>query len=407
MERMAEGWTAERLAWLQGQAAAVGLALSGVTSVEGTTEAEYRDAERLEAWIATGKAGEMDYLKRCDPEGRLLRSAVRVAVPWARSVVLCAMTYRGNGPLSLEAADSGAGWIGRYAWSGSRSPTAPPIVSDDSTPLPASVDAGLHATDYHDVLLKKLRQLETELQSAMPCESRCYVDTGPVVERALAARAGLGWIGKNTTVINQQIGSWTLLASIITSLPVQPGGFAIEAVDRCGSCTRCLEACPTGALIAPRQMDARRCIAYLTIEKKGAIDKDLRAGMGRQVFGCDICQDVCPWNLRAPIEADAEMVARAELINPDLEWLAAMTPAEFRRWFKDSPLERTGHKRLRRNVAIAMGNSGEQRFRERLERWSVAEDAVLAEAAQWALERLQARLPTEDSSELGTKEAVC
>ena len=242
--------------------------------------------------------------------------------------MLCAVNYRSEGPLSTEPADGGAGWIGRYAWSGRER-------ADDG-------ESGLEATDYHEVLLGRLRALEAEIQAAMPCESRCYVDTGPMVERAVAARAGVGWIGKNTTVINQGVGSWTLLASIITSLPVEESGLAVEAADRCGSCTRCLEACPTGALIAPRQMDARRCIAYLTIELKGAVEEGLREGMGRQVFGCDICQDVCPWNRRAPVVRDTAMLPRRQLINPDLEWLAGLTPAEFRRVFRGSPLERTG-----------------------------------------------------------------
>ncbi len=370
-------WTGERVRWLQERAEAAGFTLAGVAAAAGTTVAEGVDGQRFEAWVEAGFAGEMEYLKRRDEVGQLLRSSVSAAVPWARSVVVCAMQYRADGPLSIDRAATGAGWIGRYAWSGTR-----------RLDQPAGAGDSMSATDYHDVLLERLRELEQSIRAEMPCESRCYVDTGPIVERAVAARAGVGWIGKNTTVINEEIGSWTLLASIITSIPMEASGFVMTAADRCGTCTRCLEACPTDALIAPRQMDARRCIAYLTIEKKGAIAEELRAGMGRQVFGCDICQDVCPWNRRAPIAAETAMPPRQELINPDLEWLAGMTSAEFRHWFKGSPLERTGKKRLHRNVAIAMGNSGEERFRERLESWAVGDDAVLAEAAQWALRRL-------------------
>ena len=456
------GWTEERVAWLRERALAAGFSLAGVAAATGESEAEIRDGVRFTDWIEAGFAGEMEWLKRRDAEGRLLRSAVRVALPWARSVVLCALNYRAEGPLSIEAADAGAGWIGRYAWSGrlalvdglgeeqgrqqgrrtrqeqgqeqnagvlrstpasqERSPGTPACAQNDNFKwqgqgLEGSSGMGdLVATDYHEVLLGRLRVLEAEIREVFAgevfgdgagLESRCYVDTGPMVERAVAARAGVGWIGKNTTVINQGIGSWTLLASIITSVPVEASGWAVEAADRCGSCTRCIEACPTDALIAPQQpdapiaprqvdapsapprlMDARRCIAYLTIEKKGAIEEELRVGMGRQVFGCDICQDVCPWNRRAPVVADAEMLPRRELINPDLEWLAGLSPAEFRRWFRGSALERTGRKRMRRNVAIAMGNSGEARFRARLEAWAAEEDAVLAEAARWALGRL-------------------
>lgn len=185
-----------------------------------------------------------------------------------------------------------------------------------------------------------------------------------------------------------------MLGVVVTSLELAPEASAAEAADRCGSCTRCIEACPTDALFLPRaenpvrQMDATRCIAYLTIEKKGAIDPALREGMGRQVFGCDICQDVCPWNRRAPVGTSSGMPVRKELVNPELEWLAAMDGAEFNRWFRGSPLERTRRKRVLRNVAIAMGNSGEVGFAPRLTEWAAGEDEVLAEAAGWALARL-------------------
>jgi epoxyqueuosine reductase len=249
-------------------------------------------------------------------------------------------------------------------------------------------------TDYHDELLRRLRRIEAGLLERTGCNLRCYVDTGPMVERSLAVQAGVGWIGKNTCVIRQGVGSWLLLGVIVTSLPVEEEDAALPAADRCGSCTRCIDACPTDALLgakdaaAPRGMDASRCIAYLTIEKKGAIDEELRAEMGRQVFGCDICQDVCPWNRKAPV-GDAEgMRARRELINPALEWLAAMDGREFKRRFKGSPVERTGRRRLLRNVAIAMGNSGQRRFLQQLEAWSAGEDALLAETAAWARERI-------------------
>ena len=393
-------WTNERVAWLQARATAAGFTLAGVAAAAGHTAAEQVDGDRFERWIEAGFAGEMDYLKRRNEQGQLLRTSIPVAIPWAQSVVVCAINYRAEGPLSTAAAHPDAGWIGRYAWSGTPrqtpgaepSPSRAPIagvssgaLSCDTTPPAAD---HLQPTDYHEVLLSRLHLLEADIQAAMPCQSRCYVDTGPMVERAAAARAGVGWIGKNTTVINQQIGSWTLLASIITSLPVAASGVAIAAVDRCGTCTRCIDACPTDALHVPHQMDARRCIAYLTIEKKGSIDPELREGMGRQVFGCDICQDVCPWNRQTPIVADPAMLPRQQLINPDLEWLAQLTSTEFRQWFKGSPLERTGRKRLHRNVAIAMGNSGQQHFRHRLETWSAGDDPVLAEAARWALTRL-------------------
>jgi epoxyqueuosine reductase len=343
-------------------------------------------------------------------------------MPWARSAIVCAMNYnsaipfvrsedqmaqqpRAASPRSIDPAPPGAGWIARYAWTGR-------TLNDGSTIIP---------TDYHDELLTRLRTIETALLARATCTTRCYVDTGPLVERTLAVGAGIGWIGKNTCLINQQIGSWLLLAVLVTSLPVED---EFAAPDRCGSCTRCIDACPTGALLgskqpgAPRQMDASRCIAYLTIEKKGAIDPSLRAPMGRQVFGCDICQDVCPWNRKpssitpgAPSIAHVamggsspgassiprsvrngweSMQPRPELINPALDWLAAMDAPQFKRHFKGSPLARTGRKRLLRNVAIAMGNSGNARFLPQLEAWAAGDDPVLADAAQWARQRLLA-----------------
>ena len=372
---MVAAWTPELLTWLEQQAAVAGFDKVGVASVDGLTDqTEAREADRFASWVDAGRAGEMQYLKRRDAEGRLLRSSVQVPMPWARSVVVCAVSYFADGPLSSEPAPSGTGWVARYAWSGR-------AAGPD--------DAGkMVGADYHDVLLGRLQVLERALQQHTGAETRAYVDTGPLVERSLAARAGVGWIGKNTCVLNQELGSWLLLATIVTSLPVQGSTLSTAAADRCGSCTRCIDACPTDALVAPREMDATRCIAYLTIEKKGSIVEDLRDAMGRQIFGCDICQEVCPWNGRAVAAADPEMLPRAELVNPDLEDLASMEPRDFRARFRGSPLERTGYKRLRRNVAIAMGNSGDRRFAERLEVWSNGEDATLAEAARWARRRL-------------------
>ncbi len=331
------------------------------------------DAERFEGWVEAGRAGEMEYLKRRNEQGVLLRSGVEVAMPWARSVVVCAVNYNGDGPLSIMPAEEGTGWIARYAWSGRMDEDAGALVP----------------SDYHDEMLIRLRRVEAALHERYACETKCYVDTGPLVERAAAAKAGVGWIGKNACVLNQGLGSWLLLGVIVTSLEVGDGEELQIAADRCGSCTRCIDACPTDALLRPREMDASRCIAYLTIEKKGAIAEELREAMGRQVFGCDICQDVCPWNRKAPVSAREGMLTRREMVNPALEWLAGMDAAEFRRWFKGSPLERTRKKRLHRNVAIAMGNSGEARFVPQLEAWSAGEDEVLAESARWALGRIR------------------
>jgi epoxyqueuosine reductase len=366
-------FTRELREWVEGQARGVGFDLAGVAGVPGSeTEAAETTRVRFAEWIAAGRSGEMEWLKRADETGEMLRGDLRRAVPWARSVVVCALNYNADAPLSIEPADGKAGWIARYAWSGAE---------------------GGKGSDYHDVLLPKLRKIEAELKLRFGagCETRCYVDTGPVVEREWAVRAGLGWIGKNTCVLNQEKGSWLLLGVIVTSIPLADEAWTLPAADRCGSCTRCIDACPTDALVAPRQMDASLCIAYLTIEKKGSIAEELRGKMERQVFGCDICQDVCPWNERAPIAHGGSLPPRSELVNPALEWLAGLDGPAFNRLFRGSPVERTGRKRLLRNVAIAMGNSGEREFSPQLSEWAGGEDVVLAEAARWALLRIEER----------------
>ncbi len=387
-ERSAQDtWTTELEAAVREAALGEGFHLAGVAGAEATSA-----GDEFAAWVEAGRAGEMEYLKRRDTEGTLLRSGLKVALPWARSIVVCALNYNAEAPLSIDAARKSEGWIGRYAWSGRR----PEARGDAGSETGGAEDAAavqLLPTDYHQELLTRLKVVEARLRENCNAdlETRCYVDTGPIVERAFAAKAGIGWIGKNTCVINQQMGSWLLLGVIVTSLPLNEGDSPAPAMvpDRCGSCTRCIDACPTQALVAPREMDASRCIAYLTIEKKGAIEPELREGMGRQVFGCDICQDVCPWNRKAPVSVVPGMEARPELVNPSLEWLAEMDSAAFKRWFRGSPLERTGRKRLHRNVAIAMGNSGDAGFLGRLEEWADGDDAVLAEAAVWAMERIR------------------
>lgn len=390
---MATGaWTPELAFWLHQQALHAGFDSAGVAAVDvaESDAGDQVDAERFAAWVAAGRAGEMDYLKRRDEQGVLLRSAVQVAMPWARSVIVCALNYNASGPLSIDSAPPDTGWIARYAWSGSAARTETNAAAEPDELVP---------TDYHDQLLGRLRRIESALHERFACETRCYVDTGPLVERAIAVKAGIGWIGKNTCVINQELGSWLLLGVIVTSLPVAVGVELPIAADRCGSCTRCIDACPTDALVAPHEMDASRCIAYLTIEKKGAVPEELRGPMGRQVFGCDICQDVCPWNRRAPVSANEDMLARPQMVNPALDWLAGMDAAEFKRWFAGSPVERTRRKRLQRNVAIAMGNSGERRFAAQLDVWAEAEDPVLAETAKWATTRIK-------SLEEGAREAA-
>jgi epoxyqueuosine reductase len=304
----------------------------------------------------------MKYLEARDEAGQLKRASLQSTAPWARSVIVCAINYNTAHPYSTEATGSGHGWISRYAWS---------------------------REDYHEAVMRKLRVVEKCLREGagetLPLQTRCYVDTGPLVERVYAKYAGVGWIGKNTSILNQKLGSWLFLGVILTSLELEPD---LPAPDRCGSCTRCIEACPTDALIAPYQLDSNKCISYLTIEKRGAIPEEIRAGMGRHVFGCDICQDVCPWNRKAPDTNATEFQPREGLVNPVLEWLAEMGAEEFRETFRGSPIRRTKRTGLRRNAAIAMGNSGNRKFLPVLQRLAADEDSVVAESANWAMERL-------------------
>jgi epoxyqueuosine reductase len=359
-------------------ARAQGFDLAGIAALD-TAEQQGSDdpGQYLEQWIASGHAGEMEYLKRRNPQGELLRSQVQAAIPWARSVIVCAANYNAPGPLSIDPAPAATGWVARYAWAG----------HPDAT-------GELRPSDYHDTLLARLRALEATLHHRIGgFESRSYVDTGPLIERDLARQAGIGWTAKNTCTLNQQLGSMLFLCCIVTSLDVVPASRATPAIDRCGTCRRCIEACPTDALIAPGQMDASRCIAYLTIEKRGPIPEPLRAPIGRQVFGCDICQEVCPWNQKASrnqrvSSAQTRPETRPELVNPALEWLASLSPEGFNHQFRGSPIKRTKRSGLLRNVAIAMGNSGERHFLPQLEAWSSGEDPVLAEAATWAIARL-------------------
>jgi epoxyqueuosine reductase len=357
-------------------AAKSGFTLAGVAAIPapGTPEST-EERCRFEDWIALGHAGEMEYLKRRNETGDLVRSSVRLAFPWAQSVIVCIANYNADQPRSIDPAPEGSGWVARYAWSGLRSEPGAPM----------------HPTDYHKVLLRRLELLDAALHESLGAfESRCYVDTGPLVERVYARYAGLGWVGKNTCLLNQQLGSWLFLGVILTSLELSAPELPVLAADRCGSCTRCIDACPTQAL-TPYRMDASRCISYLTIEKRGAIPEDLRGGIGRQIFGCDICQDVCPWNNKAPVVSDPELSAREPLINPALDWLAAMDAGEFGKWFFGSPVKRARFDGFRRNLAIAMGNSGVERFIPTLEAWSRSADPVLSEAAAWAIRKLGRR----------------
>jgi len=336
-----------------------GFELAGVAPVY-----EFEELNRFQEWIAAGRAAEMKYMEARDDTGGLKRASLRSTMPWVRSVIVCAINYNTAQPYSTQVDDPERGWIARYAW-------------------------GLE--DYHDAVMSRLRAVEKRLRlfvpssQEFPLQTRCYVDTGPIVERVYAKYAGVGWIGKNTCILNQKMGSWLFLGVILTSLELEPD---LPAPDRCGTCTRCIDACPTDALIAPYQLDSNRCISYLTIEKRGTIAEELREDLGRQVFGCDICQDVCPWNRKAPVTNAPEFQARDGLVNPALEWLAEISTEEFQEKFRGSAVKRTKRGGLRRNAVIAMGNSGDRRFEPLLKTLRADDDEVVAECADWATKKL-------------------
>ena len=349
----------------------VGFELCGVASLE---RAAFPELDYFPKWIESGYAGEMDYLKTRDDRGNFKRASLQSAVPWARSIIVCAINYNTDQPYSVEVSgDKTRGWIARYAWT---------------------------SEDYHDAVLRKLRQVEACIQTGAESAgtqitTHCYVDTGPLVERVYAKYAGIGWIGKNTCILNQQYGSWIFLGVIATSLELEPD---LPAADRCGSCTRCIDACPTGALVAPYKLDATRCISYLTIEKRGSIPEEMRAGISSHLFGCDICQDVCPWNggatnqsPKAPATDAPEFQPRPGLVNPPLAQMAAMNREEFQQTFRRSPVKRAKYSGLRRNAVIAMGNSGEPSFLPQLHKLAEDEDHDVAEHARWAIEKIERR----------------
>jgi epoxyqueuosine reductase len=337
----------------------IGFDLAGVARPEVPAELAF-----FAEWVGRGHAGEMAYLTTQVAR----RSDLRVAFPWARSVVCVALQYDTKAPYS-EAVAAERGWIARYAW----------------------------GDDYHDVMTALLDRLAARLaEECGPFRSRRYADTGPIAEKAYAAAAGLGAYGKNTCLLHPEQGSWFFLGELVTDLDLDPD---TPRADLCGSCTACLDACPTGAFPAPYILDATRCISYLTIEAKGSMPEALRPGVGRHVFGCDLCQDVCPWNRKRRNQGPAVFEARDGLAGPDLEELAGLSAEAFATRFRRSPIKRAKRRGLLRNVAVALGNSGDVRRVPVLERLARDQDPLVREHALWALGRL--RGPSEQNSEPG------
>jgi epoxyqueuosine reductase len=281
-------------------------------------------------------------------------------LPGAQSVVVCGLNYDTDYPYSTAQQEVHRGWVARYAWS----------------------------ADYHQVMHEKLTQLQEYIVRLVPppLASKLYVDTGPVVERVHAKYAGLGWFGKNTCLLNTRLGSWLFLGELILTIPLE---YDRPTPDHCGTCTRCLDACPTDAFLAPYVLDARRCIAYLTIELKGAIPEALRPHMGQHIFGCDICQDVCPWNRKRHFTTDPGLQPQPSQVHPLLADLAQLTPMAFTQRFRGTALERSKRRGVLRNVCVAMGNSGNRDFIPLLETLLGDAEALVQEHAAWALAQLR------------------
>lgn len=340
------------LTWqVKEEARRVGFTLVGIAEAQPSAHAaRYRD------WLARGYHGEMDYLAR--PDAIQKRVDPQVIMPEARSIVVVGMNYY---PGDFPSTTQTKGRVSRYAW----------------------------GVDYHDVMMTMLQQLADRIaaQAGKPVAHRAYVDFGPVMERELAQRAGLGWFGKNTNLIHPTLGSYVFLGELLLDLELDADAPFTE--DRCGSCTACLDACPTGALVAPHVLDARRCISYLTIEHRGAIPQVLRPRMGDWVFGCDVCQAVCPWNQRfaRPVDPSILEPKRPTL---DLVELLALDEQAFRAHFRRTPLWRPRRAGLLRNAAVALANLGAPAAIPALERASYDESPLVAEHAVWALEQISA-----------------
>jgi epoxyqueuosine reductase len=326
-------------------------------------------------WLRRGFAGEMAYMERTAD----LRRRPQELVPWAESVISVAMNY--HTAAAVEPAKLGpVGRIARYAW----------------------------GDDYHDVMKQRLELLHEKIKSLCdaPVEGRAFIDSGPVLERDFAGIAGLGWIGKNTNLISPKKGSWFFLGELFLSIPL---AYDKAIRDRCGRCDLCLKACPTKAFVGPYVLDARRCISYLTIELKGAIPRHLRALMGSHIFGCDICQDVCPYNTKAVPTSERAFAARDGLQAPELIRLLSLDEEEFRRRFRGSPIRRAKRRGFLRNVAVALGNSGALEAVAALAAALLDHEPLVRGHAAWALGRiggaeaqaaLQCRLSTEVDAEV-------
>src|SRR5882724_10173046 len=325
-------------------------------------------------WLRDGAHGEMNYMqrgeeKRCDPQSIL---------PGARSIVVFALNYFQEARTHRRSETAATGRIARYAW----------------------------GEDYHDVIGAKLNRIDEFLRS-FGGQQKCYVDTGPLLERDHAAQAGIGWHGKSTMLIDERLGTWFFLAEVLTTLELPPD----EPVpDRCGTCHHCITACPTGAITAAHRLDARRCISYLTIELKTAIPVDLRPLIGDRIFGCDDCLDACPWNRFAQESREAAFFARPSTTGMSLREYLELSDAEFRAFFRNSPIKRIKRRGFLRNVCVALGNAGDISDIPALERAARDQEPLIAEHAEWAIQQIRSRqgtsLPDWEQRSTSCREAV-
>jgi epoxyqueuosine reductase len=339
-----------------------------------TTAAAPESAGRFQQWLAEGCHGDMAWLERTAQK----RADPQQVLPGARSIItLAASYYISNCQLPIA------------------NGSAPVVASDSGTePGAGNWKSDLTAryarfTDYHDVLSERLKQL-TEFVNALDgpgTRSLWYVDTGPLLERDLAQRAGLGFIGKHSNLISRQLGNWIFLSEIITTLELEPDA---PERNRCGSCTLCITACPTSAINAPFRLDARRCISYLTIEFRGSIPLELRPAIGNRIFGCDDCLAVCPWNRFAQEGRLMQAHARPDLAQPDLLELLALDEAGFQRQFAGTPILRSRRRGLLRNVCVVLGNIGDERALPALQKATQDVEPLVAEHARWAIEQIEA-----------------
>jgi len=309
--------------------------------------------ERLEAFLERGYHGQMAWLA----ERAHWRGAPQVLWPEARRVIVLGESYMPEEDPLAGLARRDCGNVSVYA----------------------------RGRDYHDTVKKRLKRLARWLIAEGGGEVKVFVDTAPVPEKPLGQAAGLGWQGKHTNLVSRELGSWFFIGSVFTTLELEVDG---AGADHCGSCRACLDACPTDAFPAPYQLDARRCISYLTIEHKGPVDEDLRAAMGNRIYGCDDCLAVCPWNKFAVAAREVKYAAREDLVAPKLAELAGLGDAGFRARFSGSPIKRIGRERFVRNVLYAIGNSGEPGLREVAQGLCEDADAAVADAARWAVMRL-------------------